>query len=168
MDNRDDLNARKATLLREYLSENKSAKTGHNLISLSLIIIFILRTAITVFEIPVFIITQKPINLTAIILFLPLLLILYVINKGAKGFTYVILISSALRMVLYFALVYPSMPESSLTLVYSLSLFFTLLLQFLLSLLILLGPKCDLCFTAMQRISIRVHGEEMLRQKSRT
>ncbi len=165
MDTRDDLNIRKAALLREYLSENRDARIGHRLISLSLIIIFILRTAITIFEIPVFIIQQKPINLTAILLFVPLLIVLYIINKGAKGFAYVILISAAVRLILYFSLVYVSMPDDTLTLIYSLSLFFTLLLQFLLSLLILLGPKCDLCFTAIQRINIRVHGEILLSQK---
>jgi hypothetical protein len=167
MDTREYLNIRKAALLREYLEENKDARTGRRLISLSLIIIFILRTAITVFEIPVFIIAQKPINLTAILLFIPLIMVLYVINNGTKGFAYVILISAAARLILYFSLVYGAMPESDLTLAYSLSLFFILLLQFLLSLLIILAPKCDLCFTAMQRINIKVHGEIMLSQKEK-
>ena len=165
MDNRTRFNERKTELLLEYLNQNKRAVRGKKIVTASLYTILLLRAALTLFEIPVFIIQGKPVNLTAIILFIPLLIVLRVIAGGAKGFTYVILVSSTARLIAYFALVYKTMPQDSFTDIYSFILFAVLMIQFFLSLLLLISYDCDTYFTALQRITIKVQGEELLRKK---
>ena len=158
-------NERKTELLLEYLKSNKRAVKGQKLVAISLCAIFILRALLTLFEIPVFIIQGKPVNLISVIFFIPLLFVLYAINGGAKGFTYVILVSSSVRLVLYFALVYKTMPQDALTDFYSFTLFGILMLQFFISLFLLISYECDAYLTALQRISIKVQGEELIREK---
>ena len=166
MNSHNRFNERKTALLDEYISESKSARRGKTLVELSLLLILVFRVALALFEIPVFIIQQRPINLLAILLIFPLIIFIYIIYKGAKGFGYVILISSAFRLILYFSLVYRSMPKNTLTEVYSVTLFAVLLIQFFLSIIILVSYDCDTYFTAIQRINIKVHGEELLREKA--
>ena len=165
MDNRTRFNERKTELLIEYLKQNKRAVRGQKIVNLSLLTILILRVALLLFEIPVFIIQGKPVNLTVIILFVPLLIVLHVIAGGAKGFTYVTLVSSTARLIAYFALVYKNMPQDSLTDAYTFVLFGVLMFQFFISLFLLISYECDAYFTALQRITIKVHGEELLRKK---
>ncbi len=165
MDNRTRFNERKTELLLEYLNQNRRVLRGKKIVTLSLLTILFLRAALVLLEIPVFIIQGKPVNLTAIILFIPLLFILHVIAGGAKGFTYVTLVSSTARLIAYFALVYKTMPQNTLTDFYSFILFGVLMIQFFLSLLLLISYECDAYFTALQRITIKVQGEELLRKK---
>ena len=160
-------NERKAILLSEYMNENKGARRGKRIVNLSLAIILVSRILLALFEFPVFIIQGKPLNLLAVLLLLPLLVTVYIVYKGAKGFAYVTLVSPTLRLILYFAFVYKSMPQDSLTEVYTFTLFAILLLQFILSIIILASYDCDTYFTAIQRINMKVHGEEMLKQNGR-
>ncbi len=158
-------NERKALLISEYISENKGARRGKKIVNYSILIILIARAAIALFEMPIFIIQQRPINLLAVLLIIPLLIVLFIVYKGAKGFAYITLVSPTLRLILYFSLVYKNMPQNALTEVYSFTLFAVLLLQFFLSIIILISYDCDTYFTAIQRITIKVHGEEMLRRE---
>lgn len=158
-------NERKAELISEYIKENKGAKRGKKIVNHSLFLILVSRIALALFEIPVFIIQQRPINLLAVLLVFPLIIILFIVYKGAKGFGYVTLVSPTLRLILYFSLVYKNMPQDALTEVYSFTLFGVLLIQFFLSIIILISYDCDTYFTAIQRITIKVHGEEMLKEK---
>ena len=166
MNTRRHFNERKAELISEYVSENKSAKRGKRIVNTSLMLILIFRAALALFEFPAFIILHRPVNLLAVLSFFPLLIILYIVYKGAKGFAYATLISPTLRLILYFSLAYKNMPEAALTEVYNFVLFAVLLLQFFLSIIILISYDCDTYFTAIQRINIKVHGEEMLKVKS--
>ena len=159
-------NERKEHLLLEYVSENKKALRGRRIIFYSLWAILLLKLALALFEIPVFIILHKPVHILSILLILPLLLVLYIIHKGAKGFTYVLLISSTLRLIIYFVAVYKTLPDTALTNAYTFILFGVLLMQFFISLLLLISFDCDTYFTAVQRINIKVHGEELLSKKN--
>lgn len=164
MNNRNEINQKKAEFLLDYMQENKNAYVGKRMVSHSIFIILTLRILLFVFEIPVFIVSEKPINLLAL-LFLPsLVLILYIIFKWAKGFTYIILVFAVSRLILYFSLVYKTMPDTALTSVYSFTLFGILLVQFALSLLIITSNRCDTYFTALQRINIKVHGDAIIKK----
>lgn len=167
MNSHSHFNERKAELISEYISKNKGARRGKTIVNLSLFLILFSRVALALFEMPVFIIQHRPINLLAILLLFPLLIILFIVYKGAKGFGYVTLVSPTLRLILYFSLVYKNMPQDTLTEIYSFTLFGVLLLQFFLSIIILVSYDCDTYFTAIQRITIKVHGEDLLRSKNK-
>lgn len=158
-------NERKEQLLLEYVGENKKALRGRRIIFYSLWVILLLKLSLALFEIPVFIILHKPVHILSVLFVLPLFLVLYVIYKGAKGFTYVLLISSTIRLIIYFVAVYKTLPYTSLTNAYTFILFGVLLIQFFISLLLLISFDCDTYFTAVQRINIKVHGEELLLKK---
>lgn len=167
MNSHSHFNERKALLLCEYMNENKSARRGKRIVNYSLLLIFIFRVALTLFEFPLFIIQHAPLNLLAVILVFPLLLTVFIIYKGAKGFAYVTLVTPTLRLIIYFSLIYKNMPQDALTEVYNFTLFVVMLLQFFLSIIILINYDCDTYFTAIQRINIKVHGEELLKAKSK-
>ena len=161
MNNHALFNKRREQLISEYVSENQNARRGRRNVLYSLWTIFILKAALALFEIPTFIILHKPLNIMAILLVLPLIFVLHIINHGAKGFSYLLLISSTLRLLIYFAAIYKNLPECNLTNAYSFILFGALIAQFFLSLFLLINFDCDTYFSAAQRITIKVQGEFM-------
>ena len=168
MNNHSYFNDKKLRLIAEHLKSNKSAARGKKLIILSLYIIMIIKLFLALFEIPAFIILRAPINVLSFFFILPVAFVLYLISKGAKGFSYVILISAPLRLILYFLMIYESLPECTLTNMYTVLLSGALLLQFFISLFLLVSFDCDTYFSMVQRISIKIHGEELLTQKGQT
>ena len=158
-------NKKKAQLISKYMDENKNAARGRRLVILSLYTLLILRVALALFEIPTFIILRSPLNILSIFLLLPLALFLFLISKGAKGFTYVILIASIFRLIIYFALISDTLEQTALTDAYAIILSGVLLIQFFISLFLLVSFDCDTYFSAVQRITIKVHGEELLAQR---
>ena len=156
---------KKSELIIKYINDNKNAVLGKRLIVFSLRVLFILKFALAIFEIPTFIILRTPLNILAVTFLIPLLPVIDLIRNGAKGFTYVILIGSILRLLFYFVTVFDSLPKYPLTDIYSIVLTTVLLIQFFISLFILVNFDCDTYFSAVQRIKIKVHTEKSVIHK---
>ena len=97
--------------------------------------------------------------LISVLFVIPLAFVLRIIYNGAKGVAYLLLLSSTMRMIAFFAVSYSSLPESGIAAVYSAILFAVLLLQFFIALMLLVSFDCDTYFNAIQRISLRVRKE---------
>ena len=156
---------RKSELVAKYINCNKNAAIGKRRVIFSLRALFILKFALAVFEIPTFIILRAPLNILSVTLLIPLLPVMDLIRNGDKGFTYVILTSSVLRLIFYFVTAFGSLPNHSLTDIYSIILPTVLLIQFCISLFLIVNFDCDTYFSAVQRIKIKVHAEKSLVHK---
>ena len=157
---------KRARLISEYIDGNRSAARGKRLIAFSLYTLMLLKITLALFESPTFIILHSPINVLSILLVAPLMLVLYFIHRGAKGFTYVLLVSATLRLIFYFSFILPDLTDCNMTNTYSVILFSVMLAQFFISLFLLVSFDCDTYFSAVQRITIKIHSEERLDRKN--
>ena len=164
MNNRKFLIRRKAELKSEAMTESPSAKRGALITTICLAAIAVSRTLLSLFEI-IYYSVEAPSQLYIPFLVLIVLLALYLIYEGGKGFTYVLLISSTVRLISFFALIYPIMPEGALKEIYSFALFAILILQFVAAIIMLADSRCDAYFTMLQRITIKAHGELFIKEK---
>lgn len=164
MDARQTVKLRKRELLTEYIKKNKTARVGSYFSKICLLMIFIPRLLITVFQTVFFSIVLPGLYLWIPFTLLPLLLIIYIISDGSKALSYLTLSSAVIFMIIHFSLVYHTIEKSMLNEVYTVAFFITFMLQFFASLTIIIDQRCDAFFTAKQRINIKAHGEIFLNQ----
>ena len=159
------INERKKELITEYALENRAIAVGKKLSSICIFTVLILRCALSVFQTVFFSLEYPGLHIWIPLTVLPLLLILKFIYEGGKGFAYITLIDSVIFMVIHFSLIYHTASDTLIKEIYTNIFIFIMTVQFASSMLILFNQRCDAYFTAKQRINIKIHGENMLKNR---
>ena len=166
MNTRTNCNERKMQLISEYIADNKCAARGKRLVILLLYAIMLVRVLLALFEIPSLVILGAPISILASVLLFPLFFVIKLISNGSKGFAYLLLTVPILRLIIHFSVTAKLFPDTTFATLYSVILLLILLVQFFISMFLLVSFDCDTYFAAVQRISIKVRTEALPREKS--
>ncbi|MBQ8689326.1 MAG: hypothetical protein IJ515_03070 [Clostridia bacterium] len=151
-----DLREKRTAMLSDYLKENKTAAVGMIIHKICLYVILISRALLAVWEIAFFSISGTYVNILGILFIIPLIALLFAIDRGYKLWAYVVLAFPITRLILYFTLLNPTLPNSPLADVYPFTLFAVMILQFTAAIIILTSHACDVYYIGIRRINIKL------------
>ena len=154
-----DILKKRTQLLSDYVKENKTAAIGMIIHKICLYTIFFSRVLLAIWEIAFFSISGAYLNLLGVLFILPLILILFAINRGYKLCGYVVLVFPIVRLVLYFSLLNPTLPNLAIADVYPFTLFAVMILQFIGGIIILTAHSCDVYYIGIRRINNKLKTE---------
>ncbi len=153
-----DIKARKRQLIAENIDSSSLAKKGRINAKISVLVILITRIAFLVFDCIYLAVINADNNIWLQLLILPLIILLYMIYDGNKAMSYIIMISAAARMIYHFTTIIPALPTEGITF-YTIIYLIVFEIQFALAVFLSASPKCDIYFTAMQKINIKIRSE---------
>ena len=153
-----DVKKRKRELIEENVRRVKIAKEGEHLARIFVSLILVARSVLLLFEIIYASVTSAEVSVWSHVLFVPFILVMYMIYDGNKPFVYIPMISAPIRLVYHFTSVLPTVSEDG---VCALTIVSLVLLgaQFFFSLIMSANTKCDVYFTAMQKVNLKLRSE---------
>lgn len=152
------VNKRKKELIRENIDVVPIAKRGRRLAGVSLSVIAGLRIFLLIFELIYSAAVSYSGSVIPHVLILPYLLILYMVYDGNKSLVYIGMISAPVRLVYHFSTVLPMLPGDNITALTVVSLI-VLFAQFILSVFMAFSTRCDVYFSGMQKVNLKLRSE---------
>lgn len=153
-----DVKKRKRELIKEYVKNVPEAAKGELLTRILILSIFIARAFLIVFELIFCASTETKISVWSYVLFVPFLLVIYMIYDGNKSFVSIPMISAPIRILYYFSSVLPSIEGGAAGALTVISIL-VLAIQFFASIVMSANSKCAIYFTAMQKVNLKVRSE---------
>ncbi len=153
-----DVKKRKRELISENVKRVKIAAEGEKLARIFVLLTLISRSILLLFEIIYASVTPTVISVWSHILFIPFILIMYMIYDGNKAFVYIPMFSAPIRLVYHFTSVLPTVATEGVSALTVVSLIF-LAAQFFFCVFMSANTKCDVYFTAMQKINLKLRSE---------
>ena len=153
-----DVKKRKRELIVENVKNVPMAARGELIARILIISMFIARLFLLIFEIIFSASTETVISIWSHILFLPFIIVIYMLYDGNKTFVYIPMISAPIRLIYHFTAVLPTIKSESVSALTIISLA-VLAIQFFASLVMSANTKCDVYFTAMQKVNLKVRSE---------
>ncbi len=153
-----DVKKRKRELIRENVKNVPIASRGELLARIFILSTFIARTALLLFEVIYSSVTETEISIWSHILFIPFILIIYMIYDGNKSLVYIPMISAPIRLVYHFTAVLPTVASEGVSALTIISLI-VLAIQFFASIVMSASTRCDVYFTAMQKVNLKIRSE---------
>lgn len=153
-----DVNKRKRQLIKENVDQVPMAARGRKLAKLSVLSVLGLRAALLIFEIIFCAVLNIKISIWSHLLFLPFLLIMYMVYDGNKSLVYIAMISAPVRLIYHFASVLPTISTGGINALTVVSLV-VLIAQFAFSVFMSASTRCDVYFVAMQKVNLKLRSE---------
>ena len=147
---------KKKQLIRERIHSDPQKSRGMSALGIIAAAIIISRAALLIYEIAYFAYIGQKINVVSSLLFLPLLLILYVVHDGNRGLIGICAVSAVVRMIYLFVSVYPSLEGQGAYLVFVAVYAFIMAAQFIMSVTALSMPSTDIYSKEMQKINMEL------------
>ena len=158
MDKRFDVRKRKKQLIRLNIEANEKAMAGKRIAAISVAAMFLARLALMIFEIIYCAVRGYDAAVWPHLLFLPFMIAAYMIFDGNKPLSSVLMIAAALRIVYHFAVVFPGLGVNGMNALSAVTVLIYLA-QFLVFLFLNSSPKCELYFSIMQKINLKIRSE---------
>ena len=149
---------RKRELICENIKRVKIAAEGEKLAKIFVILMLFARSALLIFEIIYSSLSAAEISIWSHLLFLPFLIVIYMVYDGNKPLVYIPMISAPLRLVYHFTAVLPTITAEGVNLLTAVSLVL-LAAQFFFAVFMSANTKCDVYFTAMQKVNLKLRSE---------
>ena len=86
------------------------------------------------------------------------------IYDGNKTFVYIPMISAPIRLIYHFSAVLPTIASDSISTLTIVSII-TLAIQFFASIVMSASTKCDVYFTSMQKVNLKIRSEMLGKRK---
>lgn len=159
-----DVKKRKRELILQNVKRVPLAAKGEKLARILIILMFFLRGALLLFEIIFSSLTETKISVWSHLLFIPFMFIIYMIYDGNKPLVYIPMVSAPGRLIYHFTAVVPTIASESLT---ALTVISVIILgaQFFFCIFMSASTRCDVYFTAMQKVNIKLRSEMIGGQK---
>lgn len=152
---------KKKSLIKQEIFADRTASLGMKAVSHTVLSLFLIRTALFVFELIFFSIKDIKLSVISNILLLPFFFILYMIFDGNRGIIAIPEISAVVRVIVYFSTTHKALGAVSFGGAYTGVFLACMVLQFALCILIQNLPACSLYFKKMQGINFKLQKEIM-------
>ena len=149
---------RKRELIEENVKKSPQASSGELIARVLVLTVFILRSFLAIFEAIYSSSTGAEISVWSYVLFVPFILIIYMIYDGNKSFVYIPVISAPIRLVYHFSAVLPTISVEGVSALSVISVI-VLSVQFFAFIIMSASSKCDVYFSAMQKINFKIRSE---------
>ena len=153
-----DVKKRKRELIEENVKKVEMAARGELISRILILAMFMARTFLLFFEIIFTASTEAEISIWSYILFIPFALISYMVYDGNKSLVYIPMVSAPIRLIYHFTAVVPTVASESVSALTVISLI-VLALQFFATIIMSANTKCDVYFTAMQKVNLKIRSE---------
>lgn len=153
-----DVKKRKRELIEENVKKVEMASRGELISRILILSVFITRTFLLFFEIIYSASSSVEISIWSHILFIPFALIIYMVYDGNKSLVYIPMVSAPIRLIYHFTAVVPTVASESVSALTVISLI-VLALQFFAAIIMSANTKCDVYFTAMQKVNLKIRSE---------
>jgi hypothetical protein len=153
-----DVKKRKRDLIEENIKKDKTAASGERIARAAVIAMFLARAFLIIFEAIYSASSGAEISIWSYLLFLPFIMIIYMIYDGNRSFVFIPMISAPIRLLYHFSTVLPSITVEGVSALSIVSVI-VLALQFFASIIMSASTKCSVYFSAMQKINLKVRSE---------
>ena len=154
-----DIKKRKRELIKKNIKSVPLVAGGEKITRVLVIIMLLLRAALLLFEIIYSSVTGTETSIWSHLLFIPFVIVVFMMYDGNKAFVYIPMISAPIRLVYHFSAVLPViLPEGGISAVTIFSLI-VLASQFFFSIVLSASTKCDVYFSTMQKINLKLRSE---------
>ncbi len=154
-----DIKAKKKKLINELIAKNPECGTGMKIVSRCMLAVFFLRAALLIYEIVFFSAAGLKVSIFSNLLFLPFILILYMIFDGNKGISLIPVISAVVRAAVYFSGSFNEVSEVAGGGAYTGVFLGVMVLQFAICLIVAYASKCQGYFKMMQTVNFQIQKE---------
>lgn len=149
---------RKRELIEENVKKVPMAARGELLARIFILSMFFARSFLLLFEIIYTASSETVISVWSHVLFIPFILVIYMIYDGNKSFVYIPLVSAPVRLIYHFTAVLPTVTAEGVSALTIITLI-VLALQFFASIVMSVNTRCDVYFTARQKVNIKLRSE---------
>ena len=149
---------RKRDLIEENIRRVKDAASGERIARASVIAMFLARAFLIIFEAIYSSSIGAEISIWSYLLFLPFIMIIYMIYDGNRSFVFIPMISAPVRLLYHFSIVLPTIAVEGVSALSVISVI-ALALQFFASIIMSASTKCSIYFSAMQKINLKIRSE---------
>ena len=154
-----DIKSKKKKLIGELIAENPECGAGMKIVSRCMLAVFFLRALLLVFEIIFFSASGLKVSIVSNLLFLPLIIILYMIFDGNRGIAMIPVISAVIRVAVYFSGGFKDVSAAAGGGAYTGIFLAVMLLQFAICLIVSYATRCQSYFKMMQAVNFRIQKE---------
>jgi hypothetical protein len=153
-----DVKKRKRELIKENVKNVPEAAGGELLARILVLTIFAARAFLIIFELIFCSSSTAKISVWSYVLFLPFILIVYMIYDGNKSFVAIPTISAPIRLIYHFSAVLPSIEGEGVSALTVITVI-VLAIQFFASIVMSANTKCAVYFSAMQKVNFKIRSE---------
>lgn len=153
-----DVKKRKRELIEENVKKVPMASRGELIAKICILSMFIARSILILVEVIYSASTETKISIWSYVLLIPFLFITFMVYDGNKSLVYIPMISAPARLIYHFTAVLPTVATESVSALTVITLL-SLAIQFFASIVMSASTKCDVYFTAMKKVNLKIRSE---------